>query len=400
MDLEEREKKRTGLSTLKVGYNRIHGFYIEISRLQAEQAPAEYIRRQTLKNAERYITPELKAFEDKALSSRDNALAREKVLYNELLETLLISLSPLQQAAAGLAELDVLTNLTERADTLKLVCPLFTDEPGIHIVAGRHPVVESVLAKPFVPNDALLNAEQRMLIITGPNMGGKSTYMRQIALIVLLAHIGSFIPAKAARLGIVDRIFTRIGAADDVASGRSTFMVEMTETANILHNATERSLVLMDEIGRGTSTVDGLSLAFASATYLAKDIKALTLFATHYFELTSLADDIATIRNMHFGAVEQGDHIIFLHTVNKGAASQSYGIQVAQLAGVPRAVIQLAKQKLQTLEKMKPEPRQADLFAQREDPHPAIKALETINPDQLSPKEALDFLYQLKTLTV
>lgn len=403
MEMEQREKNRTGLSTLKVGYNRVHGFYIEISRLQAEQAPADYIRRQTLKNAERFITPELKIYEDKALSSRDNALAREKILYDLLLEKVGAALPLLQTSAQALAELDVLTNLTERADSLDLCCPELTNQPEIKITAGRHPVVESVLTHPFVPNDVLLADQQRMLLITGPNMGGKSTYMRQIALIVLLAHIGSFIPAKAARIGSIDRIFTRIGAADDLASGRSTFMVEMTETANILHNATEQSLVLMDEIGRGTSTFDGLSLAFACADYLAHEIKAFTLFATHYFELTTLADEISFVKNMHFDATEQGEKIIFLHTVKAGPANQSYGIQVAQLAGIPRKVIQLAKQKLYELENqghVAPQkavllPVQGDLFAVPA-VNAAIKLLQEINPDQLSPREALDWLYRLK----
>jgi DNA mismatch repair protein MutS len=405
LELEEREKARTGLSTLKVGYNRVHGYYIEISRLQAEQAPADYIRRQTLKNAERFITPELKTFEDKALSARDKALAREKILYDELLIKISAELNPLLASAYALAELDVLTNLAERADTLELCCPELTNETGIQITAGRHPVVEAVSDHPFVPNNIDLNSKQKMLIITGPNMGGKSTYMRQVALIVLLAHIGSFIPARAARIGVVDRIFTRIGAADDLASGRSTFMVEMTETAVILHNATQHSLILMDEIGRGTSTFDGLSLAFACAEYLAREVKAFTLFATHYFELTALADDIATVKNVHFDATEQNDKIIFLHTVNAGPANQSYGIQVAQLAGVPRPVIQLAKQKLRELEHHAPAmsgyaPLQADLFAQLEPAtHPVVDRLNDIHPDQLTPREALDVLYQLKKLT-
>jgi DNA mismatch repair protein MutS len=401
LELEEREKKRTGLSTLKVGYNRVHGFYIEISRLQASDAPADYIRRQTLKNAERFITPELKIFEDKALSSREKALAREKFLYDELLDKILLELNPLQESAHGLAELDVLTNFTERADTLKLSCPELSDEAGIFITAGRHPVVESVLDNAFVPNDVTLNSQQRMLIITGPNMGGKSTYMRQIALIVLLSAVGSFVPARAANIGIVDRIFTRIGAADDLASGRSTFMVEMTETANILHNATQYSLVLMDEIGRGTSTFDGLSLAFACAEFLAREIKAYTLFATHYFELTALADEIKTVKNVHFKATEHVDKIIFLHTVNDGAANQSFGIQVAQLAGVPRSVIQIAKKKLSELEhqayKNHAEPHQVDLFSVvTKEEHPIIEKLKSIDPNQLSPKDALEILYQLK----
>lgn len=403
MEMEQREKNRTGLSTLKVGYTRVHGFYIEISRLQAEQAPAEYIRRQTLKNAERFITPELKEYEDKALSSRENALAREKMLYEALLVNVAEQVSDLQKTAAALAELDVLTNLAERADTLDLCCPELTDALEINIIAGRHPVVESVLTHPFVPNDVVLADPERMMIITGPNMGGKSTYMRQIALMVLLAHIGSFIPAKAARIGLVDRIFTRIGAADDLASGRSTFMVEMTETAAILHNATEQSLVLMDEIGRGTSTFDGLSLAFAVAEHLAHKIKAYTLFATHYFELTALADEISFVKNAHFDATEQGDTIIFLHTVNAGPANQSYGIQVAQLAGIPREVIQLARRKLQALEKSGAggvqktvvSPVQGDLFAVAVE-NEAVRLLKSVDPDKLSPREALEWLYRVK----
>jgi DNA mismatch repair protein MutS len=404
--LEEQEKKRSGLSTLKVGYNRVHGYYIEISRLQAQQVPADYIRRQTLKNAERYITPELKAFEDKALSARDRALAREKILYDELLNKLAPSIFPLQCCANAIAEVDVLTNFAERATCLNWCCPELTQTPGIAIDQGRHPVVEAVSEQPFVPNNVMLNQAQRMLIITGPNMGGKSTYMRQIALIVLLAHVGSYVPAAAAIIGPVDRIFTRIGAADDLASGRSTFMVEMTETANILHNATSQSLVLMDEIGRGTSTFDGLSLAFACAYYLAQDIGAWTLFATHYFELTSLEEDIATVKNVHLDAAEHGDKIIFLHTVQSGPANQSYGIQVAQLAGVPRTVILRAKEKLQELEQQTHHlaanhptiSTQHDLFASREKNCPVISQLQLIDPDQLTPKEALECLYQLKVI--
>lgn len=397
LELEEREKKRTGFSTLKVGYNRVHGFYIEISRLQAEQAPADYIRRQTLKNAERFITPELKAYEDKALSSREHALAREKQLYDELLDKILIELNALQVCASALAELDVLVNLTERADTLSLCCPELTDELGIHIVGGRHPVVEAVSKQPFVPNDVRLDETWRMLMITGPNMGGKSTYMRQTALIVLLAHIGSFVPAKSARIGMIDRIFTRIGAADDLVSGRSTFMVEMTETATILHNATEYSLVLMDEIGRGTSTFDGLSLAYACAEYLAKKVKALTLFATHYFELTALDNEVSVIANVHFDATEHNDRIVFLHAVQPGPANQSYGIQVAQLAGVPRIVIQRAKEKLRELENQSPAPAvlQMDLLSAKVEEHPVVTLLKEINPDELSPKQALEMMFQL-----
>jgi DNA mismatch repair protein MutS len=406
--LEEQEKKRTGLSTLKVGYNRVHGYYIEISRLKAQVIPVDYIRRQTLKNAERFITPELKAFEDKALSARDRALAREKILYDELLDKLMAIIPSLQTCANAIAEVDVLTNFAERAAHLNWCCPELTDEPGIQINAGRHPVVECVSEHPFVPNDIKLDSKQRMLIITGPNMGGKSTYMRQIALIVLLAHMGSFVPAQMAKIGEVDRIFTRIGAADDLASGRSTFMVEMTETATILHNATSQSLVLMDEIGRGTSTFDGLSLAWSCAHYLAQGIRAYTLFATHYFELTSLADEIATVQNVHLDATEHGDKIIFLHTVQPGPANQSYGIQVAQLAGVPRSVIERAKQKLQELEHLAYHhtalhpaiPEQRDLFANVESDHPVIAQLHEMNPDRLTPKEALDLLYQLKAEAV
>ncbi len=397
LEMEEREKKRTGLSTLKVGYTRVHGFYIEISRLQAEHAPADYIRRQTLKNTERFITPELKIYEDKALSSRDNALVLEKILYDALLEIILLDLTHLQKSAQALAELDVLTNLAERTDSLDLCCPELIDTSEIVITAGRHPVVETVLEQPFIPNDIMLNQHERMLVITGPNMGGKSTYMRQTALIVLLAHIGSFIPAKSARIGLVDRIFTRIGAADDLASGRSTFMVEMTETAAILHNATERSLILMDEIGRGTSTFDGLSLAFACAEYLAREIKAFTLFATHYFELTALEDELSIVKNKHFDAIEQGEKIIFLHTIKSGAANQSYGIQVAQLAGIPRQVIQIAKQKLHNLENNAHTPTvlsENNFSVTRE--NPVIELLKNTHPDQLSPREALELLYQLK----
>lgn len=402
MELEEREKNRTGLSTLKVGYNRVHGFYIEISRMQAAHAPSDYFRRQTLKNAERFITPELKAYEEKALSSREKALAREKWLYEDLLNRVLTELHPLQASAHALAELDVLTNFAERADTLELSCPEFTDESHIHISAGRHLVVESVLTKPFVPNDVSLTDKHRMLVITGPNMGGKSTYMRQIALIVLLGHIGSFVPAKSARLGSIDRIFTRIGAADDLASGRSTFMVEMTETANILHNATRNSLVLMDEVGRGTSTFDGLSLAFACAEYLARTIHAFTLFATHYFELTALAEEGTAVKNIHFDATEHQDKIIFLHTVSEGPANQSYGIEVAQLAGVPRHVISLARQKLHELENgahsMRTPINQLDLFSatEKSKEHPVLTRLKEINPDGLTPREALSLIFELR----
>jgi len=404
LNLEEQEKARTGLSTLKVGYNRVHGYYIEISRLQAAQVPIDYVRRQTLKNAERFITPALKAFEDKTLSARDRALAREKILYDNLLTFFIPFLSALQRSASAIAELDVLANFAERATHLNWCCPTLTSAEAIDIRGGRHPVVEKVSEHAFVPNDTLLNSVERMLMITGPNMGGKSTYMRQTALIVLLAHIGSFVPAQSATIGMVDRIFTRIGAADELASGRSTFMVEMTETANILHHATAQSLVLMDEIGRGTSTFDGLSLAWACADYLAQESRAYTLFATHYFELTTLADEIRQVKNVHLGVAEHGDKIVFLHTVQSGPASQSYGIYVAQLAGVPRKVITYAKQKLRQLEKqahhLLPHSAaagyQQDLFESPEVEHPVLLALADVDLDQLSPKEALALLYAWK----
>lgn len=351
IDLENREKQRTNISTLKVGFNRVHGYYIEISQAQSKNAPIDYQRRQTLKNAERYITPELKQFEDKVLSAKSKALTLEKYLYEELLDILLKDLKPLQDTAAVIAGLDVSANLAERAEALNWTCPEFTDQVILQINTGRHPVIEQVSDQPFVPNSIKLSPERRMLIITGPNMGGKSTYMRQTALITLLAHIGSFVPANYALIGDIDRIFTRIGASDDLASGRSTFMVEMTETANILHNATEKSLVLMDEIGRGTSTFDGLSLAWSCAVYLAQHIRAFTLFATHYFELTELPQEFSDIFNVHLDAVEHEDKIVFLHNVQEGPASKSYGLQVAQLAGIPKTVIEQAKQKLKTLEK-------------------------------------------------
>lgn len=406
--LEEQEKQRTGISTLKVGYNRVHGYYIEISRGQAVNAPAEYIRRQTLKNAERYITPELKAFEDKALSAKSRALAREKMLYEELLEKLNSDLIPLQRSAAAIAELDVLVNLAERSFTLNWVRPELRDEPGIAIEAGRHPVVETVLDRPFVSNDLRLDENRRMLVITGPNMGGKSTYMRQAALITLLAHIGSDVPASAATIGLVDRIFTRIGSSDDLAGGRSTFMVEMTETANILHNATPRSLVLMDEIGRGTSTFDGLSLAWACAIHLAREVQAFTLFATHYFELTALPEQIPQAANVHLDATEYNDSIVFLHAVQEGPANQSYGIQVAKLAGIPATVINLAKKELRKLENSTQNPAKNISLADKgpfqqelllaDYTHPAVTFARSLRPDELSPREALDALYELYRL--
>jgi DNA mismatch repair protein MutS len=407
--LETRERQRTNIPTLKVGYNRIHGYYIELTRGQAEKAPLDYIRRQTLKNAERFIIPELKTFEDKVLSASSRALTREKFLYEALITRLVEDLAALQQTAAGLAELDVLNNLAERATTLQWTMPELTAQPGILIEAGRHPVIEQALAEPFVPNDEQLNSERRMLLITGPNMGGKSTYMRQTALIALLAHMGSFVPAKRAVIGLLDCIFTRIGAADELASGRSTFMVEMTETANILHNATEHSLVLMDEVGRGTSTFDGLSLAFACAAHLAQEIRAYTLFATHYFELTQLAETQTGIFNVHLTAVEHQDKIVFLHTVNEGPANRSYGLQVAQLAGVPATVIAQARAKLLTLEQQalkttplnttsKTNTAQIELF-NTSVPHPALIELAQLKPDELTPREALEALYKLKKIS-
>ncbi len=401
--LEQEERDRTGLSTLKVGYNKVHGYYIEISRAQSEKAPDAYIRRQTLKNAERFITPELKAFEDKALSSRSRALAREKHLYEKLLDQLNESLGNLQTSAAALAELDVIANFAERAITLSLRRAELVETPGIHIEAGRHPVVESMLDVPFVSNDLTLDEERRLLIITGPNMGGKSTYMRQVALIVLLAHTGSFVPADRAVIGPVDRIFTRIGSSDDLASGRSTFMVEMTETAMILNNATEQSLVLLDEIGRGTSTFDGLSLAWACAVHIVNTTQSLTLFATHYFELTTLAELLTATANVHLTAREHGDDIIFMYAVKDGPASQSYGLQVAKLAGVPRDVIDDAQKKLIELEQRGSlgNPHQADLFSTPPLPQPAEKdelrhRLQQLELDDLTPREALTLLYELK----
>lgn len=406
--LETQERQRTGISTLKVGYNRVHGYYIEISKAQAEGAPAEYIRRQTLKNAERFITPELKTFEDKALSAKSRALSREKALYDELVDVLNQHLLALQKSAAAVSELDVINTLAERAEQLNFVRPHFTDEPGIHIEQGRHPVVEQVLDDPFIPNDLTLDEHQRMLIITGPNMGGKSTYMRQTALIVLLAQIGSYVPASQCRLGLVDRIFTRIGSSDDLAGGRSTFMVEMTETANILNNATADSLVLMDEIGRGTSTYDGLSLAWACVEHLATRLQAFTLFATHYFEITALPDRLSGVRNVHLDATEHNDTIVFLHNIQTGPASRSYGLQVAKLAGIPNNVLAAAREQLKLLESgtraeppAKPPrasaPPQGDLFASPE-PSLSDRKLQSLDPNQLTPRQALELIYELKTL--
>lgn len=409
VELEARERARTGIPNLRVSYNRVHGFYIEVTRAQADKVPADYVRRQTLKGVERYLTPELKEFENRVLSAREKALAREKVLYEALLDFLIERLPALQTTATALATLDALANLAERAVALNLARPELVDEPRISITAGRHPVVERTSETPFVPNDLELDADRRMLIITGPNMGGKSTYMRQAALIAILAHMGSFVPAERAVLGPLDRIFTRIGAADDLAGGRSTFMVEMTETANILHNATEKSLVLMDEIGRGTSTYDGLALAWAVAQYIAREVRAFTLFATHYFELTALPETHPECANVHLDATEHGEELVFLHAVKEGPADRSYGIQVARLAGVPRAVIAQARAHLARLEaegRMQAAPPAtvaAELAGTRspqlglfEPEHPVLAELRALDLDALTPKQALDLLYDLK----
>ena len=412
-ELERRERERSGIATLKVGYNRIHGYYIETSRSAGDTVPADYIRRQTLKNAQRYSTPELKVFEDEALTSQSRALKLERALFDSLVEILERSVSELRRAAAAAAELDVLGALAERAQTLGFCRPLLTDAPGIEIHGGWHPVVRDASDAPFVPNDLRLDDQRRMLIITGPNMGGKSTYMRQSALIALLAYTGSGVPARAARIGPIDRIFTRIGASDDLSGGRSTFMVEMTETANILHHATAASLVLLDEIGRGTSTYDGLALAWATAAHLARERRAFCLFATHYFELTTLDAALPDTANVHLAATEHQGRIVFLHSVEEGPASQSYGIQVARLAGVPAAVLAAAQRKLEELEEFSErDPLQGDLFHQPpaitatriETPvtPPAQAALWTrmtaLQPDDLTPKMALAILYELKAI--
>ncbi|WP_266168095.1 DNA mismatch repair protein MutS [Dyella subtropica] len=407
VELEEREKAASGIATLKVGYNRVHGYYIEISKGQADKAPTHYTRRQTTKNAERYITEELKTFEDKVLSAKERSLMRERALYEALLDTLTEKLEPLKSAAAAMAELDVLATLAERATALDWSEPVLTDEPGIAIERGRHPVVEKVRAEPFEPNDLKLDDARRMLVVTGPNMGGKSTYMRQNALVVLLAHIGSYVPASRAVIGPIDRIFTRIGAGDDLSRGQSTFMVEMSETANILHNATELSLVLMDEVGRGTSTYDGLALARAAAVHLAASSRAYTLFATHYFELTELANEYTTIANVHLDAVEYGEQLVFMHAVKEGPANRSFGLQVAALAGLPKSVIADARRTLAELERgmhqqaSAPNPKaenspQLGLFASA--PSAAERALGEVDPDALTPREALEVVYRLKAL--
>jgi len=413
--MEKRERERTGISTLKVGYNRVHGYYIEISKGQADKAPPDYARRQTLKGAERYITPELKGFEDKVLSARERSLAREKYLYEALLTAHLDVLGELQAMAQAIAETDVLANLATRALDLNYNKPTLTTRPGLRISGGRHPVVEQVLDEPFIANDLNLHDQRRLLIITGPNMGGKSTYMRQTALIALMAHIGSFVPAETATIGPLDRIFTRVGAADDLSGGRSTFMVEMTETANILHNASEQSLVLMDEIGRGTSTFDGLSLAWATAHYIGEHVKAFTLFATHYFELTALADELDATVNVHLDATEHAGKLIFMHAVKDGPANQSYGLQVAALAGVPAAVITAARSYLEKLEhqsltatagsaahsadgcaaplaQMPP----FELQPPAAGPDKLRRELDAVDPDNLTPRQALEILYRLK----
>ncbi|MDO9600401.1 MAG: DNA mismatch repair protein MutS [Azoarcus sp.] len=406
MALEARERERSGIAGLKVEFNKVHGFYIEVSRANAEKVPDDYRRRQTLKNAERYITPELKAFEDKALSAQERALAREKLLYEDILDALAPNIPALQTIARALATLDGLAAFAEAAARHSYVAPVFTEQAGISIHGGRHPVVERQV-EDFIQNDARLAPTRRMLMITGPNMGGKSTFMRQVALICLLAHVGSFVPAQAAMLGPLDAIFTRIGASDDLASGRSTFMVEMTEASAILHGATEHSLVLMDEIGRGTSTFDGLALAFAISRHLLEKNRSLTLFATHYFELTRLNTEYPECANVHLDAVEHGHRIVFLHALEEGPASQSYGIEVAALAGIPGTVIRDAKRRLRALENREiGNGPQADLFADLPEPesavlsHPVLTALAGIEPDNLSPREALEQLYALKRMSI
>jgi DNA mismatch repair protein MutS len=396
-ELEARERERTGIATLKVGYNRVHGYFIEAGRQHSANVPAEYHRRQTLKAAERYVTAELREFEEKMFGAESRAIARERLLYDAVLGRIGDELAPLQDCAAAIAELDVYCSYAERAESLGLARPSFEDAPGIAIREGRHPVVEQVQAEPFIGNDLQLDDARRMLVITGPNMGGKSTYMRQVALMVVMAHIGSYVPARSAAIGPIDRIFTRIGAADDLAGGRSTFMVEMIETAAILNAATDRSLVLMDEIGRGTSTGDGLALAWACAAYLARELRAFTLFATHYIELTALPEHVEGAANVHLDAIEHGDRIIFMHALKDGPADRSYGLQVARLAGIPAAVLEQARTRLQAADAA-PAPAaaapQADLFARSRE---ALEMLAAADPDRLSPRQALDLLYQLRS---
>jgi DNA mismatch repair protein MutS len=420
VDLEARERARTGIANLRVEYNKVHGFYIEVTNGQADKVPDDYRRRQTLKNCERYITPELKAFEDKALSAQDRALAREKLLYELLLADLAPHIVCLQRIASGIAQLDTLTALAAHAARYNWCMPQLVEEPCLTITEGRHPVVENQIER-FIANDCKLSNDRRLLLITGPNMGGKSTFMRQVALITLLAYVGSYVPATSATIGPIDRIFTRIGASDDLAGGRSTFMVEMTESAAILNGATEHSLVLMDEVGRGTSTFDGLALAWAIARHLIETSRSFTLFATHYFELTQLPEQHPSAANVHLSAVEHKDSIVFLHAVQDGPASQSYGLQVAQLAGVPPAVIRAARKHLARLEAQALDATpQLDLFAPapcddadadtdvaraaapaplpQPDESPALALLDAIDPDALSPREALERLYELKRL--
>jgi DNA mismatch repair protein MutS len=399
LDLERKERERSGIAQLKLGYNRVQGFFIEIPRAHAERVPADYLRRQTVKSAERFITPELKTFEDQVLGARDQALARERELYDAVIDVLIRALPALQESAVAIASIDALTTLAERADTLQWTAPVLVDAPVYQVEGGRHPVVEQFSGGRFVPNDLAFDDARRMLIVTGPNMGGKSTYMRQSALIAVLAHIGSFVPARSATIGPMDRVFTRIGAADDLAGGRSTFMVEMTETANILHNATAQSLVLMDEIGRGTSTFDGLSLAWAVARHLAGKVRAFTLFATHYFELTALAGELPGVVNVHLDATEHGEDLVFLHAVREGPANRSYGLAVARLAGVPPEVIGAARGYLADLEAQRdahrvPQAAQGELFATPE-PSALERRLAALHPDEFSPREALQQLYEL-----
>jgi DNA mismatch repair protein MutS len=409
VDMEVRERERTGIASLKVEFNKVHGFYIEVTHANVDKIPDDYRRRQTLKNAERYITPELKAFEDKALSAQERSLAREKLLYEQIFDALLPAVPMLQTIARAVAQLDLLAGFAESALKRNWCKPEFAEETQLTVAGGRHPVVENELAQSaetFIANDCRLADERRLLLITGPNMGGKSTYMRQVALIALLAHIGCYTPADRCVLGPLDRIFTRIGASDDLAFGRSTFMVEMTEAAAILHHATAQSLVLMDEIGRGTSTFDGMALAFAILRHLIEKNRSLTLFATHYFELTRLSHEYPELANVHLGAVEHNDRIVFMHAVEEGPANQSYGIQVAALAGIPGAVVRAARKQLREFEQRAAvDPLQPDLFAQDfsvEAPeigqHPVVERLATIDPDSMTPREALDLLYALKKL--
>ncbi len=405
LEYENRQREESGIASLKVGYNRVHGYFIEITHAHTDKVPLHYKRRQTLKGAERYITEELKTFEDQVLSSRERAQARELHCYEQLVSSLQSDLEALQAVAIAIARLDVLCAFTERAITLDFCRPELSEKSGIDIRDGRHPVIEHVQSEAFTPNHTEMNPQRRMLIITGPNMGGKSTYMRQTALICLLAYSGSWVPATSAVIGPLDRIFTRIGAGDDLSRGRSTFMVEMTETANILHSASQHSLVLMDEIGRGTSTYDGLALAWAVAEYLARQVKAYTLFATHYFELTHLPEQLEGVKNVHLKAVEHGDSIIFLHSVNDGPASQSYGLQVAALAGIPKNVLRRARFQLSKLEKGDNDNPQMGLFTTYEEPEPELEPdnpvldkLDDIDPDELTPRAALDLVYKLKSL--